>query len=367
MKLSNKRLHTLMFEFAYGSFFLYSLLGHISAIEMPFRYIRYLAVPFLIMLSIQGINKVTRQTVYLLMFISVLSVLSKDANLIKIVLLSLAAVGENLRDCIKFECKLRAVIIIGVVILYSIGIAPDVYAWGNGEIRHSMGFTNPNTFGLAVAILCMEFLYLSSMKINIVTVIAILALCKYVDVCSKSRTAILIILLGLLFATFNTVFPMVFKNVKVKTLIRILPILCGMITLFLIFLFFLGNGLAVRVNALFSGRLSFPMVYLQKWPITLWGMDISSVGVTIDNAYVYTWIKWGITGFIFFIAIQTCMLKKCIAINEVALLLVFICFTIYGLSERLWMNVDYNIFVLAYLNVFLKKNITKSEKRNNEY
>ena len=105
MKLSKKRLHTLMFEFAYGSFFLYSLLGHISAIEMPFRYIRYLAVPFLIMLSIQGINKVTRQTVYLLMFISVLSVLSKDANLIKIVLLSLAAVGENLRDCIKFDIQ----------------------------------------------------------------------------------------------------------------------------------------------------------------------------------------------------------------------------------------------------------------------
>ena len=364
MSFLKEHLHTVMFIIVYSSFFLYASLGHISAIEMPFRYLRYLAAPLLAVLIVQGLKNVTKQTVCILIFIAALGILSKDANLIKIVILSLAAVGEDLRACIKFECKLRAAVIAGVVILYYLGIAPDMYAWGNGEIRHSMGFTNPNAFGLAVTILCMEFLYLRGMKINAAETIAILLLCKYVDVCSKSRTSILVILMSLVLAILNTMLPKVFKNVKAAACIPMLPAICGATTLLLIFLFSLGNGLAVRINAFISGRLAFPIVYLQECPISLFGMDTSAIGVTIDNAYIYTWITWGLIGFVFFVAVQTYMLKRCIAMDEIALLLVFICFTIFGLSERLWMNIDYNIFVLAYSKIILEEGCIESEKKN---
>ncbi len=351
MKVKVKTVRNVFFYIAYMFFLSFSTFGHIPVLGGYLKALTNLGIIILIAIFLASLHqyKIKELQVFLLLFVFSF-VLIGTANyygLFKLSLLIATSKGIEFRKCIKYDLITRMVMIAVMVVLFFMGIAPDVTSSYNGTLRHSMGFENPNHVGLMAFIIIMEIVYLSKAKLNLSNYLVAIMLIVLADVTAGSRTAELMTIMALLFVSIYKFFPKIFDKRLMKRLMKYCPILCGGITFISSYLYSSGNMLAILINQIFSGRLANIIYYQQKYGLSLFGVDTSTAGRTNDNLYGYCLIGLGVITFIIFLIFYIKMIDNVYDKNK-PIAIILTCFMIYGLSERLWMNVDYNIIMLAF-------------------
>ena len=352
---SRKKIGSILFKVSYAFFFVFSMTVHIGELTEIVQLFRNFAIFLLLVVILLKIKMYKSKDVILITIFLCMAVLTHDKDIIKFVGVITAAKGEKLEECIKLEMILRVIVMITIFVLCYCGVATDVQFIYDEKIRHSMGFSNPNAFGLVSAILCFEVLYLTDMKLNLFNTGLIFGILFCVDDLARSRTAELVILLAIGLALVNTIYPLIFKNKFIRYTMTRIPYACFGGTMALVTLYMYKNKVAIEADKVLSRRLEFPAAYLTVKPYSLFGMNIGPFQMTVDNIYAYAWIRWGIVGTILFLFLLVRTLKKCIKNRNQALLFVMTCLFIYGLSERIWFNVDYNVFMLICADVSFKK------------
>ena len=85
------------------------------------------------------------------------------------------------------------------------------------------------------------------------------------------------------------------------------------------------------------------------------------------DAIVYSLFTFGIVGCLLYMVLFVKLFKKLYKENEIGIVIVMLIFVIYGLSEKLWMNADYNILITAfsYLIFYNNSGVRKIEKQSN--
>ena len=126
------------------------------------------------------------------------------------------------------------------------------------------------------------------------------------------------------------------------------------VTFALAWLYSLGISAIIALDIVFSGRLSNIVYYYDSLGMSLFGGELLEVGKTNDSFYGFVLIGLGLVTFFLAIFAYQHLEKKLCIINQPLAIVVF-SFFLYGLSERLWMNVDYNIFMLAFAEVLYSK------------
>lgn len=362
--VKTKDLAMYMFCIAYTIWLSFSFLGHIELFEEKLKLLTYIAIVILCYLFILRIREYGAKTSAIAFIIIVFGIIvglrTSDFGLVKLMLIVYTTKDIDIKKCIKFDIKLRTVLIIMVVILYYYGIAPDNIAYSSMGIRHSMGFTNVNAFGMAIAIVCLEILYLKEMKFDIKSFLLIGILLYAVNYYSRSRTAIYIILIALFFCVINTYKHNFFNNIYCKKIIIYFPFFMMILTFVLSRLYKKGNYIAAIIDLFLTGRLRSIKFYDDIEVINFIGINIKNHTTPLDNVYAYTFYGMGVIYLIIFIFSYIALLKQLIETNQYSLMIVFLIFAIYGLSERLWINIDYNIFMIAYNNILFKN--LKKEK-----
>lgn len=249
---------------------------------------------------------------------------------------------------------MRLCLFLTVIILSYLGFAKDVVSYYENSIRHSLGFTNPNALAMQSLIISFEFILLYyNKKIRVLLIVFFFS--YIVDFYSGSRTTSFILLIVMILLLVYKCKPQFFENYFVKKIIIHSYLLFFLITFIVTVFFFYGNHFALQLDSIMSFRLTNISYYLKLLTINLFGNDLSVYERTLDSSYGFIILGLGIIptllyGFLFN------RLFKCFynEFNYLCIIFMF-CFMIYGLSERLWLNIDYNLFMIFFVFVIFKK------------
>ena len=342
-----------LIKFAYGLFLTYSLLGHIDIFSSPLKMLTYLAIGILLVNFIIQYNKSPDEGlvwyIVLMLIALVHSYFSGNFGFFKLMLFAGSMRTIGFKAIIRFDMKLRAALIIIVSVLCSIGIAPDDVHMDSGVLRRSMGFTNPNTLGIAVFVLICDILYTYDFKINFKITAVVSAITFWMYFFARSRTATLAILVLIFIAALYNYIPQMFKSKFFKCVCYITPFLLSILTYFATVSYMNMGELGINVNRFLSGRVQSIVSHVEMFRVTFWGQNIGeTIHKTLDNTFAFVLYGLGIGVFVLFFVFYIRTVKNNFKYNNIHLVIIMLAFMCYGLSEHLWINVDYNIFMLAF-------------------
>lgn len=355
MIVEREKIEEGMFFAAYFLLLTFSMLGHIPTLGGYLKTLTNISlIAFAILIFFRNRILDSRDFIILLIMVAYAFLIiarTGDYGILKMALIMAATKGMNFKKIIRADIVIRLVLMVTIFVLYFKGIAPDAISYfpERGITRHSYGFQNSNHLGLLLTIVVLEYLYLKNMRITLWRGgIQILAIIIFSDYVSGSRTAEAVAMIALILAILNTIFPDVwYSSAAEKVMSWSFPFF-SMITAATAFLFSSGNPAVKLIDQAMSGRIALIVKHYAYAGFSLFGTDISNVGRTLDSLYAYLWIGLGTVSFCAVLVAYILLVKRSLAMQCAPLALTLFCFSVYGLSERLWMNIDYNIMMLAF-------------------
>ncbi len=311
------------------------------------------AFVILLMLSIAGLREYLGREFMWLVGLAVVgglvAIQTKDYSLLKLVVFMAAAKGVDFRRCIRVDAVVRSTVLVLAVTLSRWGTIEDfVFYSASGEVRHSMGFTHPNQLGMVCVILCLEILYLASFRLSVVRALVIVALLAIVDRWAVSRSAELVMALGLSLAVFNVLFSGALRSRFFVRIAQVGPFVMAGLTVGGVWLYRGGSHFGRALDELLSYRLSYIVYHFDLMNVRMFGNDISVNSRTLDSWYAYVLLAQGLVVTVLYFVATPRLMRSMSDRGDWPLLAVFLCLFVYGASERLWMSVDFDVLVLAY-------------------
>lgn len=350
--ISKNKFNDYVFYISYGCLLSYSLLGQVEALNTFLKLFSVIGVTVVVLsLIIQGRFVSTRQLIYHLLLLCVAAIASfvtGDYSLIKLCLFIIGLRALDFDKCVKFDLVLRVILMLLVFYLYYLGIAKDSLSYMNRGtvVRHSLGFSNPNALGLSTIILCLDILYINKFQFNIRVLFFIPALVVFSIYYTKSRSLLTIAVISMILVAVNTAFPEFYKIKIVKKLLTNSFNICMFTTAILVLLFMRGNSFAEAMNIFLSERVYNAVSIISKYGVRMFGMNVSTQKLAVDSIYTYLFIAYGP---ILLLLVAFFFKKLFLLLYEYeyrTLIFVLFLFSIYGMSERLWICIDYNVFIL---------------------
>lgn len=360
MEVSLKKICLILFGVSYFIFLSFSLLGHIPILGGyldALTNVGLVILLFSILLQIKTYSKkeiIVISSLFIFSFILIYS--CNDYGLFKLVLFITSLKNVKLEKCISIDLYIRSFLVILVLLLYLLNIAPDVTSYFNGTTRHSLGFTNPNNLGMHVLILSFDILCLNNYKISIKKYLIIVLLLAFSDYFTGSRSTTYILLLALILIILYKRYPNFLTKKSTSFLIKNSALIFSGITFIMYILYNYRTDIGIKLNELLSNRLHNIDVYNQVYDITLFGNDNLNIGLTLDTAYAYCLYVYGIATFILFFLAFKRLFKKLYKTKKYMFVIIMFCFMVYGLSERLWLYVDYNIYMILFSLILYNTN-----------
>lgn len=351
MVVSKKACITASFYFAYLTFLVFSMFGHIPTLDGYLKELTNVGLAMLVIIVCLRLRDYSAKEGIIfsvfLMFSLFMAFHTGDYGFFKLGMMIFASKGLDFRKIVKNDLCIRIILTIIMYILFVSGIAPDVTSNYNGVVRHSMGFQNPNHVGIVAFIIIMEILYLTEMQLTIPRYIVVFVILVVEDRIAGSRTAEFISLFAIVMAAAFSYMPQFYEKKYVNGIIRWGGLICASITGIAFFLFHSGNAVSILLDKLLSYRITNVSYYYDKLGVSLFGNNPTSINRTIDSLYGFTFIVLGVVSFIILMVAYYKLESKLCFVNKPLAIIMF-CFFVYGLSERLWMYIDYNIFMLAF-------------------
>lgn len=368
MKVNVEKIYSVVFFISYFFLLLYSILGENNNIHNLLSNLSTISLLLVFVTVILQARKIKTKDMMALFLITILgfafSFLTKDFLFIKFALILFVTKNIVFEKRIKVDVIIRIIIFILSFILYNIGIIKDTINYtSSGLIRHSYGFSNPNVIALHVLILIFEMIYLNRHNKRIVYFVTVM-LAFWVYKISLSRTALIgyVVFMILNFLYIHN--EKILENRILKKCIIYMPVISVVMMVLFYNTYISGSKFGVMINDILSGRLANIYYYINTFDLTLLGNRFGLVADrTIDNVPVYFLYSFGIIGFLLY-EIGFIKLQKKLYLNkEYTLVLIFLIFVIYGLSERLWIYIDYNIFMSAFTLIFFESEVKNVDKK----
>jgi hypothetical protein len=237
------------------------------------------------------------------------------------------------------------------------GLVPDavLQATSVREPRYGLGFTHPNTLS-NVILTALVALYVYRPDVSRLAFGFLIAVALYVTVSiADSRTAACLLVL---FAVLALAQPFIFKYWRILRIVALVGVALVVILSFALPIA-IGPEEARRnmLNIILSYRIYLWGAYLRLAPFSLFGSTLAGVDfysvnvglandVLIDNAFVYTYVVYGVLYLAGMLAITFLFIGKrrtdSIACVVAIALLVFI---VGGFVENYTYNIAYNIYL----------------------
>lgn len=216
----------------------------------------------------------------------------------------------------------------------------------------TLGYTHANTFSATVAMLLLLYAATNADRLSFWRLGLILVVALFNYVITRSRISFLVIVCLVLFSVCT-------KNRQLaKLLFRIgkWVLLCVLIFNFTFVLLrvFADNELLSAIDIkVFNGRMGFSAMYLQTYPVTLFGGEIDESLIAakswyyaLDNGYTIILLFYGIVGFIAFLFTYQKVILELIQKQQRILLIIALCFTVWMMFEGITLTASGNFIFL---------------------
>lgn len=353
------KINNILFSVSYFLLLLYSFFGNIENIGSYLKILSNISLIIIIFEFIININKYKPKeiiNIIIMFFLSIIFIFSSNNFiLIKLLLIIIASKGIKFDKIVLFDIKLRFIFLLIMYTFFLLGISTDFTAFYNGHTIHSIGFSNPNILGLHTFLLCTELLYIYRNKISASIIGITILLMSWSYYYSGCRTAIFMYVLSLLLFFVYSKNKDFFKNKIIKFFVIYSPIITS-ITVFIFYVLFVKNtAIGIGLDNILSARLSNIKFFSKMFPITLFGVDMSVANKSCDIAFVYILYSFGVIGFIFSIFFFQKIIRNFYKYNLIHLVILIYILILYGLSEKLWLFVDYNVLIVIFSFILLEQ------------
>lgn len=274
----------------------------------------------------------------------------------------------NFNNFLKIDLITRLICFSLILLLFYLGLTRDVILFRDGVPRHSLGLYHPNTLGMLIFTIVIDYIALNWKKISLKNFLVIFIALYFIYKFPNSLTAIYAILISLVFLFFSKFFD----KKMIRNLLIYIPVF---LAFFSVYLAMLGNNLKTLIpqyDSLFSGRLWYFSYLYSNYKFTLFGNKILELDAGyarsrmfnvryLDNAYLSLAIRYGIILFVIFIILLLILSIYFTRTNKLNLLFIIIIFSIYSFTENILFRPEFVIICMmgsfyAYKNYLIKEN-----------
>lgn len=289
-----------------------------------------------------------------------------------------AADGIDVERTIRALFKMEIAVLLLVITCSLLGlIGTSTIYRDDGTYRYSLGFYHPNILACKVLQVNLMGLYLHRHSVRIWNLMIALMTGWIAYILTNSRTAWLltILLVAMLMWNVLTAWVGIQSSLFARGCVYILQsmyIVCALISLmFALFYSYDTEGM----DTIYS-RFSQLYAYYHHYPIRLFGnvlyyhngagIDPNTGLYALDNTYMYLLLGFGILIYALFMIWNTMAMQDAARHGDIALLIIFVTYAVYGMAETYGIRFDCN-FTLILLYPYVWGNITQHSEQGDYY
>ncbi len=227
---------------------------------------------------------------------------------------------------------------------------------GMGHIfRWSLGYAHPNVLHISYVILAMLFIYVLGEHFKIKHAIYLFAGNCIVFMYSVSYTGFLLFLCLMV----GRIYFMIRKKPGVIEKVLLQTVFPACVIISLIFPLIASGKVFDIVNKLLSTRLALAKYYLTPEFISLFGRRLSEITsniLTMDNAYLFAVITYGIVPFVIICMTTVWMIHKLTGQEKYLEVLLILVISVGGLTEPFLYNTSFKNLSFIYMGALLFSN-----------
>lgn len=281
-----------------------------------------------------------------------------NANLVWMFAFYIAARNVNFKGIAKASLAALCIALFVVIDLFLLEIAEDVtaYRFEDTAVRHSFGFSHPNTFGWCLLGLGLSYSIVRFddwHTLDGVFLLVVSGVCWFV---ARSVTSTFLILLLCILVSLAKMF-------RRRTTLAVSLIVGALIFGFVAFSIVLAiiynpdNSILHKINSLISGRLNYSHYYWELDELSFWGANWRMVdtgieavghdGIIVDNAYVHVILVQGIVAAsLFAVSLINAWLAISRARGSVVFSIALVIVAAFGLFETAILSIAFSYVIL---------------------
>jgi len=335
------------------------MMNNVSYIQNILNYMRYFSYFILVIIIFLNHKKFTLKRIVVEILgtaiVVVSSYFSKSNTILTLWIFILAVREIDFDELIKVDFYTKFVLVFIVVLCYYLGFTEKNEFYGYfGNIRSSIGFGNPNTFGYYIFSLCADYIYSNNNRIKLKHSIVLIIISFIVGYLSNSRTSQFLIVLLAFSTPIAKILKNIVKNKYFKIFILSLFFICSLSSVYICKNYDSSNDVYYNLNEALSGRIFNAHRFLEKYDVSIIGNEIelktndNSYSYYLDNGYIKLLLNYGILVFMIIYIIYLKDFKKAFRNNNIFLILIFSIYLFYGLTENVMFWLSGNAFLLYF-------------------
>lgn len=365
-KLNNSNIFFLLWTVYTVSYCLFNaseLVYKYSILRRFFIFEQY-GISLMLMFSIIFLNRYNIKSMVKYLTFGVLVFLmqlnSTDMSMLLLTLFVISAKGIDFKKIIKFDMKLKLLMVVIVVGLCLSGFIDNYSAEINGNFKQALGFSHPNTFGALCYTILAEYTITKLNDMKFIHIAGVGALWYFTLTISGSRTMGYTFALIYILLILYKYFPEPFYNLPIKIgFIIVAPLM--MIASFLAVKMY-DNGVfwAIQLDNILTTRLSSASMFLKLYDIKLFGQEVKTVStraanmhhtrsMILDNAYIRGMLMYGLVFMVFLCIAYMMLIGYLLKNKKVDYVLFCFYFICVGIGESYMINIVFNITILMLI------------------
>jgi len=287
---------------------------------------------------------------------------TKFEFLLFMLLFVLASRNIDFKKFVKFDFKIKICLLIFITLLGITGIFPNFTREINGTFKQALGFYHPNTLGVFIIIILLEFIYLKENKLNLkdwVLIITLIFICYFI---CKSRTSIYIFIFVLIINIILKRFKNIFNKRIIKFSFIVLPFIIVGFSFAIVSLYQDRHPIALKLDDILTTRIKYASKFLDEYDVSLFGEKIETVTTResllynqvpkiLDMGYIRVALNGGILILVILIMVQSVIQYKAIKNNNITVLICNTFFIILGFTETYGYILAFNFILLSLFNL----------------
>ena len=287
--------------------------------------------------------------------------------------------GVNFDKFIKVDLILRVLLLLLVITLCYMGIIDNFKININGIDKQALGFSHPNTLGLFVFIILLEYIYLKFENIGLKEYFYIFSIEIILYSIGTSRTGLLLTIITITLVILFKKNIIINNNRLIKNIIICFPVIVCSICYGMASMYDSASLIWKQIDSVMTTRIHWANYYLDTYNVKLFGNYISPIsartakisGLTssnsLDMGYVRIGVQYGIIILIMFVSIQILIQNYAVKEKNWRLLICNCVFIMVGILENLVFSITMNFTLLIFLYSIsnIKKLDLHSIKENN--
>ena len=379
--------NVLLFYICYSVFIISTMFKQVLVLGDVMGQIYQICLVLLALTCIVSISRMPKKKMLLLYLITLLIFVTKitTGSSILLSLWLLIVAGRNIKfdDIVKYDLMIKIPALIILPCLYFSGLTYTNIYHRDGEIRHSMGFANPNTFSTYVMAALAEILYLRRNNLGIFDILLVIVSIFLIDYYADSQTQItcIIVLAVILFINKMTkkkhrsIKANVFKNIGTFIIDHAFSILL-ILSLCIVGVYSLSpNGAKESLNELSHNRTMFASEMMNEYDVNLFGQKVELIYGdrarqtgedvrSLDNAYVYLLLMYGLVVTVLYAFFMKKYMQRARLEGNIIRYIMLI-YLVGGLMEHFLLLPQTNIFLL-YFSYMLYNDMNKNLPREHD-